>query len=76
MKVPLLDVGANVNARNKDGETPLMWMSSELVAEILLKAGADVSIRSRAGKTALDFAHGGQQAKIVELIEKASQSQK
>jgi hypothetical protein len=71
----LIEAGADVNARNKDGATPLIWTSSELVAQILLDAGADVSIHSRSG-SALESLHGPHRAKIVELIEKASRSQK
>lgn len=54
----LLDAGANVNARNKSGETPLMaWVEKtpESVA-YLLKRGADLNARSHYGNTALALA--------------------
>jgi ankyrin repeat protein len=72
----LIDLGANVNAQNKSGETPLMWSSSERIVETLLNAGADFSLRSNAGKSALDLARERHLPKIVDLIEKADNSGK
>jgi Domain of unknown function (DUF6438)/Ankyrin repeats (3 copies) len=68
----LLDAGAHVNALNNDGETPLMTVFSERTLEILLAAGADISIRSRAGKTALDRARERHFSRIADLLEKAA----
>jgi ankyrin repeat protein len=57
----LLDAGAKVNATDIRGMTPLMFsVSSEeqnpAVARLLIKAGADVNAKSKAGETALDWA--------------------
>ena len=54
----LIDGGADVNAPNKDGISPLMMASqtsaNPAVAEALIKAGADVNARDQSGKTVLD----------------------
>jgi ankyrin repeat protein len=55
----LLDSGADVNARNASGQTPLftaVWYMEGAGAEALLKKGADVNIKDDSGKTALDYA--------------------
>jgi hypothetical protein len=52
----LIDRGANVNARDDYGYTPLMWAAQEgyiQTLEALLKRGADVNARDKAGRTAL-----------------------
>ena len=56
----LIKAKADVNARNKDGVTPLMlaagFNSNPAVIEALIKAKADVNARDKAGKTAFDYA--------------------
>ncbi len=55
----LLQHGANVDALNEDGETPLMLASrlGELeCVQLLLEAGANRELRNKQGKSALDFA--------------------
>ncbi len=65
----LLDAGANPNAANSDGGTPLMsaegfvyrepWgVSSHLITKALLARGADPNARSKTGKTPLIVAAG------------------
>ncbi len=59
---PLLDAGANVNARDIRQMTPLMLsVASETqdvdVVRLLLKAGADVNAKSSFGETPLDWAN-------------------
>ena len=56
----LLEAGANTEARNLEGNTPLhlvaaSWQSVETVS-ILLKAGADIEARNKAGNTPLQRA--------------------
>jgi len=57
----LLDAGADVNAQDVRGMTPLMLsVASEnqdpAVYRLLLQAGADVNLKSQAGETARDWA--------------------
>lgn len=55
----LLSSGANVNARDKEGHTPLMYaaMLGRLeVVQQLLDKGADVNAITRTGSTALEYA--------------------
>jgi ankyrin repeat protein len=56
----LLARGADVNAQDDDGMTPLMaaarYGKAPEKIQILLSAGADRTAKSRDGKTALDLA--------------------
>ena len=58
----LLDHGADINIRDKDGKTALMLMYSHSLNEdnditrLLLERGADTNIRDKMGKTALMYA--------------------
>lgn len=63
----LLEVGADVNARNHDGNTPLMMQKGISlggeeccygvpVVSLLLQFGTDIDARNNAGMTALDLA--------------------
>jgi ankyrin repeat protein len=54
----LLDAGANVGAVNRDGSTPLLEAVRSCGAEsvrLLLTAGADPSIRDKAGRSAAEL---------------------
>ncbi|GMU22399.1 MAG: hypothetical protein AMXMBFR13_24850 [Phycisphaerae bacterium] len=53
----LIGAGANVNHRNKQGETPLMWTARQSnlgCIKLLLSAGADPYARDRQGRQAID----------------------
>jgi len=54
-----IDKGTNANARDKDGQTPLMWAAYDNpnpdVMTVLLKAGADIKARLRSAMTGMDF---------------------
>ena len=54
-----LKAGANVDARNEDGLTPLHKAAASsktpAVVDALLKAGANVNARDRAGKMPFDY---------------------
>lgn len=54
----LLSKGANVNMKNKEGNTALHLAATEgnyLGLQILIDAGADISIKNKSGETALDM---------------------
>lgn len=63
----LIKAKADVNARNKNGGTPLMaaagFNSNPAVIEALIKAKADVTVRDKAGKTAFDYAENNPEIK-------------
>jgi ankyrin repeat protein len=76
-----LDKGADVNARDKEGSTPLMMatMHNENTAVIttLLKAGADLNTRNKYGTTALMVAAGrNQNPGVITILLKASANAK
>jgi ankyrin repeat protein len=52
----LIAHGADVNAKDEDGLTPLMTNNSAKAAQLLLEAGADPYARNDEGQTALDIA--------------------
>jgi hypothetical protein len=68
----LVGRGANVNARDDYGYTPLMWAAQEgyiQTLEALIKRGADVNARDKAGRTALLIATvKGHQAIVKSLL--------
>lgn len=58
----LIEAGADVNAANSNGTTPLMYAKTAAVGngstdmlQLLLAAGADINARDSAGRTALDY---------------------
>ena len=73
----LISHGADVNAREEDGETPLMrasrWGRAKIV-EALLDAGADKELKAtsgpREGKTALDVARDKNKGDVVAVLER------
>ena len=70
----LIKGGANVNARNKRGETPLMTQYWPDVIRVLLEKGADPSARDKDGRTAVDLARRDgleHNAAMIEAAERA-----
>lgn len=51
----LLELGANVNHADFNGETPLFWAKSREVLDLLVNAGADTSIVSHRGQNAFEY---------------------
>jgi ankyrin repeat protein len=49
----LLEKGANANAKEKDGRTPLFWAKTPAIATALLDKGADPKVVATDGRTAL-----------------------
>ncbi|TDK39550.1 ankyrin repeat domain-containing protein [Rhizobium deserti] len=67
--------GGNLEARDKDGRTPLLVNMTEPdredVIEALIEAGANVNARSHDGKTALAMAWEAQNSVLADLLIKA-----
>jgi len=69
-----LDVGWNVNAKNKNGWTALHNAASDGKVDAiaaLIKAGADVNAKNKDGKTALDLATEYKQTDAIQLLSTA-----
>jgi ankyrin repeat protein len=67
----LINAGADVNARNEDGITPLMnavWYGCRDSVKELLKRGADASARNSKGRTARDLASERGHKEIEEML--------
>jgi len=56
----LLKAGADVNARDKGGDTSLMraarYNRNPAIIETLIESGANVKAKNKEGKTAIDYA--------------------
>lgn len=66
-----LNMGADVNARDESGLTPLIWASikgNAYAAQILLERGANANARNAKGDTALMWASIMGHEPVVELI--------
>lgn len=71
----LLAAGAQVNAVNQQGTTPLMYAKTAAmgsgnlaILKLLLANGADINARDRAGRTTLDYAVTNAAA-VIEFLE-------
>ena len=67
----LLESGANVNACDNDGTTPLTGAALKghvEVAKLLIEAGADVNSKNNNGQTALMYASYNGQTEIVKML--------
>ena len=70
----LLQKGADPNATDEFGRTPLMMASLNGRTEVvpaLIEGGAEISARAKYGQTALQFATEGGHAEIAELLRAA-----
>ncbi|CAM9720691.1 unnamed protein product [Scytosiphon promiscuus] len=70
--VALIEAGADYDARDADGQTPLMMTSmastAAVMASALLEAGADPMLRNSEGQTALHLAAGLGCIPVLEVI--------
>jgi len=69
-----LNAGADINAKNVYGRTPLTWTSyysNKDIVELLIKAGANVNAKDNDGWTALILASINGLTDIIELLIKA-----
>ncbi len=67
----LIDAGADANARNEDGITPLMnaaWFGCRDSVKELLRHGADSSVHDAKGRTARDLANERGHKDIEEIL--------
>lgn len=67
----LLEQGAEIDARSPNGSTPLMMAAGygeSSSVEVLLKAGADASLRNEQGMDAADFARRAGRDRVAEQI--------
>jgi N-acyl-D-amino-acid deacylase len=72
----LIEKGAEVNAQDAMGHTPLMWgaysdRGAAQLVRTLIEAGADVRARSNSGESAMTWALRHGNAKVMELLRQA-----
>jgi uncharacterized protein len=64
----LLDRGADVNAKNKDGFTVLMVAGNAEIVRLLIDKGADVNAKDNSGRTASGLAASKHHANIAQML--------
>ena len=73
----LLDLGADVNAQDCGGMTPLMFAAMNDhsdVMQLLLRRGANAALRDHGGNNALDSARNGSAKNAIALLTLARNS--
>jgi hypothetical protein len=73
----LLDHYAYIDAQSPTGNTPLMMAvlyGSEPTIQLLLRSGADPTVKNNAQRTALDLAVGVERASAVRLLQQGTQA--
>ena len=73
--------GVKIDARDKDGQTPLHYVGTAEIAKVLLQAGAKVNTRSENGETPLHIAAKKENAtndpaKVAKVLLKAGANAK
>ena len=67
----LIASGADVNAKNENGQTPLHWAVLEdriEMAKLLIASGADVGAKNKDGETPLHWAVDNDNIEIAKLL--------
>ncbi|RMG03466.1 MAG: ankyrin repeat domain-containing protein, partial [Acidobacteria bacterium] len=67
----LISSGANVNAKDQDGQTPLheaAWYGNSGVAKLLISSRADLNAKNKNGKTPLGVASRNTREAIKEYL--------
>ena len=64
----LIEAGADVNAKDNDGDSPLHWVRNTDVAELLISAGADVNAKNNYGNSVLHVAAEGYKIDLAKLL--------
>ena len=71
----LIEAGAEVNAKDKKGNTPLHYVKNKELAEILIEAGANVNAKNKYGQTPLTMANINNKLELVSYIGKKIQEE-
>nr|XP_031529887.1 fibronectin type 3 and ankyrin repeat domains protein 1 isoform X2 [Vicugna pacos] len=74
----LIDAGADVNVKDKDGKTPLMVAvlnNHEELVQLLLDRGADASVKNEFGKGVLEMARVFDRQNVIFLLEERKKKQ-
>jgi ankyrin repeat protein len=74
-RTPLLEKGADIESKNKDGWTPLTWAASRgdsAIVKLLLEKAADIESKDTDGRTPLSWAASHGDWASVQLLLKNS----
>ncbi|XP_036078251.1 fibronectin type 3 and ankyrin repeat domains protein 1 isoform X2 [Rousettus aegyptiacus] len=74
----LIEAGADVNVKDKDGKTPLMVAvlnNHEELVQLLLEKGADASVKNEFGKGVLEMARVFDRQNVVSLLEETKRKE-
>ena len=66
-----IDSGVNLNVRNNNGDTPLIFAAQKNTAEaveILINAGANVNVQDNSGNTALIYAASYNSGDVIDVL--------